>query len=97
MNQTHTVEYLKTRIQSKQGQDGLRIIPAHIQVLIFNGRECQDDEKVSISSKLSSKPSLTQSKLSSKLQTQRLKVETKPSWTLIPQTLNAARVNESCP
>lgn len=43
---THTVEYLKTRIQSKQGSDGLGIIPAHIQVLYFNGRQCQDDETV---------------------------------------------------
>ena len=26
---TQTVEYLKSRIQSRQGQEGLRIIPAH--------------------------------------------------------------------
>lgn len=43
---THTVEYLKTRIQSRQGQEGRRIIPAHIQVLIFDGRERDDNEMV---------------------------------------------------
>jgi hypothetical protein len=46
---THTVEYLKTRIQSRQGQEGRRIIPAHIQVLIFNGRERDDNEMVRLS------------------------------------------------
>jgi len=46
VNQSHTVEYLKTRIQSRQGQDGLRIIPAHIQLLSFQGQECQDEETV---------------------------------------------------
>jgi hypothetical protein len=46
VNASHTVEYLKTRIQSRQGQDGLRIIPAHIQRLSFQGQECQDEEPV---------------------------------------------------
>jgi hypothetical protein len=43
---TQTVEYLKSRIQSRQGQEGLRIIPAHIQLITCRGEECQDDENV---------------------------------------------------
>lgn len=46
VNQSHTVNYLKTRIQSRQGQDGLRIIPAHIQRLTFQGQECHDEDTV---------------------------------------------------
>lgn len=46
VNQSHTVGCLKTRIQSRQGQDGLRIIPAHIQRLTFQGQECHDEEQV---------------------------------------------------
>ena len=43
---TQTVEYLKSRIQSRQGQEGLRIIPAHIQLITCRGEECHDDENV---------------------------------------------------
>jgi len=46
INQSHTVQYLKSRIQSRQGQEGLRIIPAHIQLLTCNGRECYDLDQV---------------------------------------------------
>lgn len=46
INQSHTIEYLKTRIQSRQGQERLRIIPAHIQLLSFKGTECNDLDKV---------------------------------------------------
>lgn len=43
---THTFESLKTRIQSRQGQEGLRIIPAHIQCLTYKGVECPDTDEV---------------------------------------------------
>ena len=39
-----TVGQLKTRIQSRQGQNGLRIIPAHVQRLTFRGEECHDTD-----------------------------------------------------
>ena len=55
---THTFESLKTRIQSRQGQEGLRIIPAHIQCLTYKGVECPDTDEVLLSLSLSLPPPL---------------------------------------